>query len=71
MDLLDIASEQEQKVTSILLASNSAKVNNMHRSNSTGFCTDCGEPIPKKRLEVIPGASRCVNCQMIFEKEEE
>lgn len=26
-------------------------------------CLDCEEPIPAKRLEVNPGAVRCVECQ--------
>jgi phage/conjugal plasmid C-4 type zinc finger TraR family protein len=30
-------------------------------------CLDCEKPIPQKRLEVHPGAKRCVECQ---EKEE-
>lgn len=26
------------------------------------FCQDCGEEIPKKRREVIPGVMHCVDC---------
>ena len=32
-------------------------------SGEFGQCIDCGKPISSKRLEVIPWASRCVNCQ--------
>lgn len=28
-----------------------------------GFCVDCGEPIPLKRLETLPFSERCVACQ--------
>ena len=28
-----------------------------------GVCEECGESIPVKRLEVVPSASYCVNCQ--------
>jgi DnaK suppressor protein len=28
-----------------------------------GFCQDCGHPIAKVRLEVLPQAARCVDCQ--------
>jgi DnaK suppressor protein len=28
-----------------------------------GYCDDCGDPIPTKRLELIPWARRCVACQ--------
>jgi phage/conjugal plasmid C-4 type zinc finger TraR family protein len=26
-------------------------------------CDDCGEPIPKRRREALPGVRRCVECQ--------
>ena len=26
-------------------------------------CNDCGEPIPKKRREALPGVRTCVQCQ--------
>jgi DnaK suppressor protein len=33
-----------------------------------GICEDCGEPIALKRLEVIPDARYCVECQENLEK---
>jgi RNA polymerase-binding transcription factor DksA len=27
-----------------------------------GICVNCGEPIPEKRLEIIPHAARCARC---------
>lgn len=27
-----------------------------------GVCVNCGEPIPEKRLEIIPHAARCARC---------
>ena len=27
-----------------------------------GICSNCGQPIPEKRLEAIPWASLCVTC---------
>lgn len=27
-----------------------------------GICVHCGEPIPERRLEIIPHASRCAKC---------
>lgn len=36
--------------------------------NTYGECTDCGEQINPKRLEVNPAAERCVNCQEKFER---
>lgn len=33
-----------------------------------GICEGCGEEIPKKRLEVLPAARYCVECQSKLEK---
>ncbi len=33
-----------------------------------GICCDCGEDIPAKRLEAVPGAIRCRSCQEEVEK---
>ncbi len=29
-----------------------------------GYCTDCGEPMPIERLEVLPQVARCAPCQL-------
>lgn len=36
-----------------------------------GQCVDCGKPVPVKRLEVVPWASRCTACQETFELSQE
>ncbi len=33
-----------------------------------GFCMDCGEPIPEKRLQIMPNALRCAECKREREK---
>lgn len=33
-----------------------------------GICTECGEPIPEKRLEAIPWAARCVKDEELLEQ---
>ena len=33
-----------------------------------GLCLQCGRPIPEARLEAIPYAALCVNCQTVEEK---
>lgn len=33
-----------------------------------GFCESCGQPIPKARLEALPYARYCINCQREREK---
>lgn len=32
-------------------------------SGSYGLCEECGQPIPRVRLEALPFASNCVSCQ--------
>lgn len=31
-------------------------------TGSYGICSDCGEEIPRRRLELIPAALYCVSC---------
>lgn len=28
------------------------------------LCVDCGNPIPKARLDAMPAATRCIECQV-------
>jgi DnaK suppressor protein len=35
-----------------------------------GICSNCGQPIPEKRLEAIPWATLCVNCESNLVSEE-
>lgn len=32
-----------------------------------GECSDCGEPIARARLHAYPTATRCIECQQVFE----
>lgn len=36
---------------------------------SYGLCEDCGKPIPRKRLEVLPFALRCLSCKGTRERQ--
>lgn len=33
-----------------------------------GLCTECGEPIGQRRLDVVPEASHCIDCQEAEER---
>ena len=33
------------------------------QGESAEECDDCGEPIPKRRREALPGVRTCVGCQ--------
>ena len=35
-----------------------------------GECERCGEPIAEKRLDALPFARHCINCQRLIEQEE-
>lgn len=35
-----------------------------------GACERCGEPIAEKRLEALPFARYCIDCQRVVEQEE-
>ena len=32
-----------------------------------GTCTECGEPIPEERLELLPATALCIRCQTLLE----
>lgn len=38
------------------------------KDGTYGACVDCGQEIPKARLEAEPTALRCINCQDIYER---
>jgi len=40
----------------------------MLEEGSYGYCTNCSEPIQKKRLELVPTARLCVACKLEEEK---
>jgi DnaK suppressor protein len=37
---------------------------------SYGLCERCNEPIAEKRLDALPFARHCINCQRVVEEEE-
>ncbi len=36
---------------------------NIPTGESPTHCTECGEPIPERRRQAVPGARLCVPCQ--------
>lgn len=40
------------------------------KNNEYGLCTECGEGIPEKRLELIPYAKLCIKCKEKMEEKE-
>lgn len=38
------------------------------REGTYGTCVDCHGPIPAERLEAIPEAARCIDCQRVADR---
>lgn len=68
MDDADLSSFREQEL--IEQAVNRTKRSIHHTMTHDGpvDCDDCGKPIPEKRLEAAPWATRCVVCQSAAER---
>ncbi len=41
------------------------------KNKTYGICEMCKEPIPRKRLEVLPHARFCIQCQSEYEKQQD
>jgi len=72
MDEIDIAQQNDE------LFRQNALINHFRRRNQVSqeappesahrCCRDCGEEIEPERLEAVPGAARCIECQGRFER---
>jgi RNA polymerase-binding transcription factor len=54
----DILDEEEQRIEEGRRAL---------RDGTYGVCVSCGQPIPATRLEAVPEAVRCIDCQRALE----
>ncbi|MHB1660811.1 MAG: TraR/DksA family transcriptional regulator [bacterium] len=76
-DNYDIASSERDRELSYMLGDRERrKVREIDnalfkiKEESYGICDECGEPISKKRLQIIPYSNLCINCQSRAEEEE-
>jgi DnaK suppressor protein len=74
-DVSDRASEgYGDELAAELLAIEAAQLDEIEAAirridNETyGLCLDCAKPIPRKRLEVLPFAQRCLRCKNLRER---
>lgn len=62
-DNVDIATDYLEQVTAAQIA---ARVR--YQGTSLSHCVECGEEIPQRRRELLPGVRLCVECQARLER---
>lgn len=65
MDIVDRGQELEQMHRDIALKRRAPKSQPV---SGCSHCIDCGYEIPKARLQVMPTATHCFDCQLIQER---
>lgn len=63
-DDIDQAQIQIEQTTAAAIAS---IVSRVRSGPGSTLCQECGEPIPARRRDLLPSATRCVDCQRDFE----
>jgi RNA polymerase-binding transcription factor DksA len=66
----DLHDEELSETTEIFLDEGERRIAEARRAladGSYGTCTNCRREIPAARLEAMPEAVRCVDCQRLFE----
>ncbi|MCG9124297.1 TraR/DksA C4-type zinc finger protein [Laribacter hongkongensis] len=66
MDIYDRAQELEARQREAAIARHAAR--HPARTASLCQCEDCGEDIPPRRRELVPGVTRCIDCQTLAER---
>lgn len=62
-DIIDTANY----IAQALLNNQIRNIKSAQTLNDIDECIDCGEPIGKKRKQIMPSAIRCVGCQWRYE----
>jgi RNA polymerase-binding transcription factor DksA len=66
----DLHEQEVDETTQLFLEEEERRIAEARRALSDGtygICFDCLEPIPAERLNAMPAAVRCVDCQRHFE----
>lgn len=63
-DKADLADEHIERSLEMALAN---QRNRSQASSTDPYCEECGEEIPAKRREALPGCPTCVDCQHLLE----
>ena len=64
-DIFDRASEREEETRADALANQSRRAGLEGKTvkDSAKYCGACGDRIPLKRRQAVPGVQTCVSCQ--------
>src|SRR5436309_4584493 len=68
VDFLETQQEQSLLVNQLALLTEVQRALERIDNGTYGRCVDCGQPIPEKRLEVLPWAARDVKCEEKLEQ---
>src|SRR5713226_9637694 len=68
VDFLEMQQEQSLLVNQQALLTEVQQALERIEQGTYGKCVNCGQPIPEKRLEAIPWASRDVKCEELLEQ---
>jgi DnaK suppressor protein len=68
VDFDEIQTEQSLSVNEQALLTEVKQALERIEKGTYGICVDCGKPIPEKRLEAIPWATRDVQCEERLEQ---
>lgn len=66
----DLYEEELEETERIFFEEEERRIGDARRAladGSYGTCRDCGQPIPEARLQAVPEAVRCIDCQRHFE----
>ena len=70
MDDIDIAQQREQWDRELALKARGQRQDETPNYDETGkrLCLDCDMRIPTRRLQAVPNAVRCIDCQQLHEQ---
>lgn len=66
-DQIDEAQRYADQHQADALAGHHRRVDEIRSMHGRTHCEECGEEIPVKRREAVPGCRLCVECQRAFE----
>jgi phage/conjugal plasmid C-4 type zinc finger TraR family protein len=68
-DFADIASEREQELRDDALAEHARQRGGKRQVEASAeACAVCGEPVPERRRQAVPGVQTCLDCQNEIER---